>query len=196
MERKAPTSPPSASGIISVTPIHLDLTNYTALRGDCEPRTLRARMAVNYEGRAAEDGGRADRGARHRATPACSRPMRTGAAAPLRRGGAARARLRDSALPIGERQTISQPYMVARDDARRSSSPAARARARDRHGIGVPGGGARRARRERVLRRAHRELVPLARASAWSRSASTTCSSRWATARSAGASTHRTTRSS
>ena len=85
------------------------------------------------------------------------------AARALRPGSARDRAYDDAALPIGHGQTISQPYMVARDlrGARRSR---ARARARRRHRLGLPGRGARRARGARSTRSSASRSSPSRRA--------------------------------
>ena len=60
----------------------------------------------------------------------------------------------DAALPIGDGQTISQPYMVARI-AEALALHGGRARPRRRHRLGLSGGGARRARRRGGHDRTH-----------------------------------------
>ena len=93
---------------------------------------------------------RAARGARHPRSRACSTPC-----AACRATSSCRRRWRehaydDTPLPIGEQQTISQPYMVALM-TRGARLRRRRARARDRHRLRLPGGGARRDGRARRL---------------------------------------------
>ena len=65
-------------------------------------------------GRARSDGGRSDRRRATCATRACSARDARGAAPPLRpRGATAPQAYDDHPLPIGDGQTISQPYIVA-----------------------------------------------------------------------------------
>ena len=76
----------------------------------------------------------------------------------------------DAALPIGEDQTISQPYIVA-TMCELLMLDEDRARPRCRHRLGVRGGRARPARRERRVGRAHctAVLASALRASPWRR---------------------------
>ena len=69
----------------------------------------------------------------------------------------------DAALPIGEGQTISQPYMVA-PHLRGARAARGRARARRRHRVRLPGCGARRAGRPRCTRSSGCRRSPSARA--------------------------------
>ena len=98
-------------------------------------------------------------------------------------------------LPIGHGQTISQPYIVAADD-RRAERRRRRRGARDRHRLGLPGGGAGRARRAAS---ASIEIVePLGEeaARAAARLGYAKVAAQAATATTAGRSTRRSTRSS
>ena len=170
--RPASSSPTSAAGTTSGGGSHGSLT-----AGDSEVPML----TVGLDGRAAPHHRRRAaraRALRRRAAAVrrCRLSLRSGAMverqlrAPRHRGrarargdGARAARaLRparrergraydDAALPIGHGQTISQPYMVARD-LRGARAARRRARARRRHRLGLPGGGARRARRRGASR--------------------------------------------
>ena len=62
----------------------------------------------------------------------------------------------DAPLPIGHGQTISQPWVVARMTELARNGRDARSRARDRHRLRLPDGGARARRAARLQRRAHR----------------------------------------
>ena len=62
----------------------------------------------------------------------------------------------DTALPIGQGQTISQPWVVARMTEALIEHGMPRARARDRHRFRLSVRGARAARREGLHGRAHR----------------------------------------
>ena len=96
----------------------------------------------------------------------------------------------DAALPIGAGQTISQPYMVARI-CEVLALRGERARARRRHGLRLPGRGARRARRRGAHDRADARAGRAARARRSPPPATSASTSTSATARSACPSTRR-----
>ena len=92
----------------------------------------------------------------------------------------------DTALPIGFGQTISQPYIVARMTEALLEGGTARQRARGRHRLRLPDGGAGAARRRGSTASSASSRCSRARASDCASSASATCASVTATARSAG----------
>ena len=78
----------------------------------------------------------------------------------------------DHPLPIGEEQTISQPYIVGPDDLA-AGARGHREGARGRHGLRLPDRGARRAGAPRLLHRAAAAASPRGRARCSRASAST-----------------------
>ena len=138
-------------GAVSITPIHLDLTHYPSF---ATLETLARWMAMNFERARGAHGRGAAREPRRR------RPAGAGGDGQGRRHRFVAEALQvraydDKPLPIGERQTISQPYMVGLM-TQALALRGRRARARDRHRLRLPD---RRARR--VGRR------PSTRSNAW-----------------------------
>ena len=88
----------------------------------------------------------------------------------------------DAPLPIGSGQTISQPWVVARMTELARNGRDARRRARDRHRLRLPDGGARAARENGLHGRAHRRARQQGAAPPAVARRSATCASRTATA--------------